>query len=1796
MPPDSDTRPSSAPEPNPEIPPDQPSGGRRKFPWFWLGIFIGTLFGAAGLGLAAWAWIFINEDLSPLLSKTLTNSLERPVDLGDVEKVTLGSIQVGPSTIGAAADDSTTLEVDTTIVRFDLIETLLTSELGLDLTLIKAEGYLAQDEEKGWLDVDVPEQDGEEQDRRFEIRLDDIRVRDSQLTLVPLPFNPDEPQEIPFNDVNGSVSFDQVVVAGEDARRTRFEVTGDPIAGGVLNLKGEVQPVAVVDPVEESPADSETDGEEFDSNLKSATNLYLQSDKVTLDDILAFTLPTIGLFTDQFAVEAGVVSGTMDMAFRPDEPFAYSGALSVDEAAVSTDILPLPLENIEGQTRFQGNKWTIDRVSADYGDIDAVAEGLVDFDNGYDLTAVANDVTLKEFTETVDLELPVPSEGTFDAIADIDGKLDDPIFSGRAIATQPLQVDKLTFTSAAVDFRLQGQQLALTDITATPNTGGALRGSGQVRLAQGTPFTFDVTGRSLPAEAIAKIYGINPGFKLGLVSANASVVSRGGQVSTTIDWRAPDALYAGAGSIDINGRNIAFRDSTFKLGGGIVNASGNLLDGQWTSDISLAGVNLNAISENLTGQVSGDFTASGNTANTKIGAIAAQGNIAFTNGLATFGPQFASISDPLTAQVAWNGEKLQISQARTDRITASGTLTPIFDSGFEGLERIDLNVVAQDYGINEIPFVTIPTVLNLAGRTDFNGTISGSPEAPNVTGDVRLTNLVANRLPFNDLLTGTVDFAFASGLDLNLTGPTDNIALNIGPSTFAEATPTASPDFNFDIDWRNTFARGQTQGDILAVQAGNFPLSVLNFPAAGAADIGQLRGTLTAADLAVNLNDQTLIGDIAINQLGLGYIGAGRLAGQVRYANDLATFTSGELTLGDNLYALSGSLALDGPVPVYNANLQTQQGNVQNILTALSIYELSDFRRGLTAPTWLEDPPSQSVLDGILATSSTGNPDAALIEQLRRLAEIQALQAEARVVDEARPVPPLAELTGPFAGNIQLNGAGSDFKLDFDLAGANWQWGDDYSAEEVIAKGSLTPNVLTLEPVRFASVIPIPEDADASLAELGLVEPEPVAGLPNLSSDPDAPVEIEVQPVDGTEGIEGEVESAIAAINLAGQIVFGRNTELTSNLQATAQNLDVSAARDILEIPLDIDGYANANASLGGTLANPQLRGQAEIAAATINDTPIETATAQFLYQNARLSLASTLTASTPEQPLTLTGQIPYAFNFMDVQPESEDITVSIDVRDEGLALLNIFTQQVAWESGSGAVNLNVGGTLRDPQIDGVATLDDAVISAQVLPEPLTNVTGRAIFQGERIIVEGLEGQFSDGQLTAAGIFPLLYPVISGSRLSALTAATSTAGSDIPETNPETDPEASLEGEAGLSEDGETTITNPLFPQPLAADRPLTVNFEDVALNLDNLYSGGVNGQIVVGGSALLGGPQIGGQVILSNGRVLLPEGNGAAATTASSDSAFSPTLIGGGSDSGGITTNFRDLRLTLGPAIQITQGNLLNFVADGTLLLNGPPTDLEPDGTINIKSGRVSLFNTVFRLRGRDNTAVFTREMGIANPFLDVSLRSNVPEVDRPPTVANTPFANAEIADTSNIGFSNPGSLRTIRVFADVNGPANAIFENLELSSSPSRSETELLALIGGGFVDAIESTVGSLAGSGDGFEGLINLVGGTVLTRVQDLIGNTLSLSEFRLFPVTSASRALSDEDNESESGLDIAATAGFDVTDSTSVSLTKILTDSSNPEVGVNYSLTDSLTVRSATNFDDINQFLIEYELRF
>jgi translocation and assembly module TamB len=337
-------------------------------------------------------------------------------------------------------------------------------------------------------------------------------------------------------------------------------------------------------------------------------------------------------------------------------------------------------------------------------------------------------------------------------------------------------------------------------------------------------------------------------------------------------------------------------------------------------------------------------------------------------------------------------------------------------------------------------------------------------------------------------------------------------------------------------------------------------------------------------------------------------------------------------------------------------------------------------------------------------------------------------------------------------------------------------------------------------------------------------------------------------------------------------------------------------------------------------------------------------------------------------EPIRLLGSIPYAFPFMTQQPADDKLNVQVQVRDQGLAVLNVLTDQLAWVEGQGEVKLNIAGTLQQPQVQGTATLQSATFTTPTLPDfPLTNVQAEVQFDFDRLNIKALSAQFSDGQILATGSLPIFRPL------------------------------------ANLS--------------------PLAVELQNLAMNLRGLYRGGVEGLLQVSGSALA--PKIGGEVALSHGRIALPNNpralshgngsaqNGSSAANPGTLSLFQPELS--------------NLQLRLGDNVQIVKQPLLAFGVDGTLAVNGPLTQLKPSGTVELRSGQVNLVST-FRLQPTyNNRAIFVPDQGL-DPNLDLQLVTSVTEVNRG-QIAPV-FSSTEVADPtvlSSAGFQTVRIFATV-------------------------------------------------------------------------------------------------------------------------------------------------------------------------
>ncbi|MEH2083168.1 MAG: translocation/assembly module TamB domain-containing protein [Nostoc sp.] len=1015
--------------------------------------------------------------------------------------------------------------------------------------------------------------------------------------------------------------------------------------------------------------------------------------------------------------------------------------------------------------------------------------------------------------------------------------------------------------------------------------------------------------------------------------------------------------------------------------------------------------------------------------------------------------------------------------------------------GIPGLERPLIAAIAWSGQRLTIERATAPG-LSVTGNILANATKAGIPEITALNLNVQAQNYnlkqlpinlpnqvaVAGRVDFNGQITGKLplpnvvgqinlrdlvvqDIAFEPLLAGNIDsaqgrGLSLNLAGNSDRLSF-NLDANNRPK-SFLVKWQQASATGNVQGNDWALKVANFPLQILNLTPPPITRLGaaKIAGLLTG-DLLFNQQTLAATGNLAIANPQIGRIQGDRLAAQFRYSDGKATLASSEFVKGKSRYALVGTFAQSVKGPQLQGKLNVNQGEIQDVLTVAQVFDLQNL------------PGGSAEIYGTaadLTTNPQGTPNEPLFTQIQRFSEIEALVAEQ---EEQRlnstPIPDLADLKGTFNGEVAVNTATANgLSVDFNLNGQNFAWGKKeernrfYTADQVIAEGNFENGVLSLRPLRIQS-------QNRLIAFTG--------------------------------NVGGDEQSGQLRVN----------------------NFPVKLLNNVVKLPVGITGNLNATAALAGSIANPQARGELQITEGILNQNKIESAIASFSYANGRLNFGSTVAVAGPK-PIDITGSIPYKLPFASVAPDSDQISLDMKLENEGLALLNALTNQVVFEKGEGEVDLKVRGTLQKPQVDGIATINNATFSAQALPRKLRGVRGRVLFNFDNILVENLQGRFSRGTVEAAGEIPIFN-------------------------------------------NENVTIKN-----------PLTVNLEQLALNIKGLYQGGASGNLQITGSAL--NPIIGGRVNLFDGKVLLAESpnattseNGSIGVSPAKANKQSKSKIGNGT--GNTNARFNNLDLELGKNVQITRDPILNFRATGNLIVNGSINQPIPDGTIQLEKGGVNLFTTQFNLtRGYKHTATFSPSQP-RDPNLDIRLFAKVLDVTQ----------NNDFSRVNSTGLS---ALESVRVEATINGLASKLNENLELTSSPSRSQTEIVALLGGGFVDT--------QGRADSTLGLINIAGSAVFNNFQSAfnqIGSTFGLSELRIFPTVISENP---EAGRSSSSLELAAEAGVDISSKISVSSIKILTTNDPFQWGINYRINNEYRVRASTNLTDDSRAVVEYQTRF
>ncbi|MEO0836979.1 MAG: translocation/assembly module TamB domain-containing protein, partial [Cyanobacteria bacterium J06642_3] len=578
-------------------------------------------------------------------------------------------------------------------------------------------------------------------------------------------------------------------------------------------------------------------------------------------------------------------------------------------------------------------------------------------------------------------------------------------------------------------------------------------------------------------------------------------------------------------------------------------------------------------------------------------------------------------------------------------------------------------------------------------------------------------------------------------------------------------------------------------------------------------------------------------------------------------------------------------------------------------------------------------------------------------------------------------VPDISKLKGTFDGKIDVFGSlNQGLTSEFDFLGQKWQWGK-LVGERIVARGSLSEGILTL-----------------------------------------LPIAVELQ--DTTPHNKNKANPVSPTLYFTG--TFGGTRQ---SGQFRLVEVPVTLIEQLISIPpeLGFDGLINATASIAGTQVNPQARGELRIDDASLNGTSIQSTKGSFNYNQSRLEFSASSVVAQDAEPITLRGSIPYQLPFAEVEPDSDRLELQLDVKDKGLAILDIFSRgELKWIDGQGKIALDISGILdqqqnlpRELSAQGVATIENGTIAAKSLPEnQVTNINSQIFFNLDKIRVDSFHGDFGEGKITAAGTVPLR----------------------------------------------DDTALN-----------PLTINFNDIKeIELPKLYSGGVKGKLQILGKATE--PDITGDLTLFEGTILLANESDPPPDQASIRNQIDTIARRNTDDGIAAVTQYKNLKLQLGKNIQISQPAIFTFTAEGKLDINGTFLQPSPEGTIVLKRGQVNLFTTQLNLsRDYKNTARFS-DNNLLDPFLDILLVGSTIEASDRSTPSE--FAPAEIPD------SGLRALETISVSAKVKGLASQITNRIELTSSPPRSPAEIAILLGGGFVEALSNSGGTaglatLAGS---------------------------------------------------------------------------------------------------------------------
>ncbi|MEB3338675.1 MAG: DUF748 domain-containing protein, partial [Leptolyngbyaceae bacterium] len=561
---------------------------------------VAGIFLMAGVGWGTWrSWVFVQNELSPLVEKNLSQTLQRPVKLGRVEQFSYNGLRFGTSSLPSTPTQRDRLSADAIAVNFDPLRLLLTRQLDLDISLVKPDVYVEQSTAGTW---EIPKIAAQEQAGLINTEIKTVQILNGQVVLLPVAEGRAPRVPVKLSQINGTGRF--LGNPRDQDQRIVLDVGATFSNAGTVKIQGEVR------------------------TATTSANLHIRG-----QNLPAATISR--LLPIPIALQSGQLNSNLTVGYQPKQPLNLGGVVEVKGVTAQIANLPKLLVKTQGRLRFREQQVSLENLSTLYGRLPLQVLGSLDLQKGYNLSVRTQPTNVQNFLDTIALPPPVPIKGILQVNLQIKGAITKPVVSGNLVAPRPVQIDRVGFKTLRAQFQLANSVLSVQDLQAVPTAGGVITGQGRIQLGRQPQVGLTAEARGIPGDSIAQLYGNTSGIiKLGAITAQVQVSGAANNLQTVVQWQAPQATYPGTGEVVIAGQTLRLRDTVLKVGGGTVTAQGEIAQKRWQVNGVGSQIKLAQVSPNLQGVLNGDFKLAGSTSAFKLDAVqgTGQGRLAIAGG------------------------------------------------------------------------------------------------------------------------------------------------------------------------------------------------------------------------------------------------------------------------------------------------------------------------------------------------------------------------------------------------------------------------------------------------------------------------------------------------------------------------------------------------------------------------------------------------------------------------------------------------------------------------------------------------------------------------------------------------------------------------------------------------------------------------------------------------------------------------------------------------------------------------------------------------------------------------------------------------------------------------------------------------------------------------------------------------------------------------------------------------------------------------------------------------------------